>query len=114
MVSISISTWGDPRAWANVAYKMDDGRTYLEQTRSSLPAILSYASPKPEKAFIIVLDTVVKHSVLSYEDLRGEVKNYYEDFLRSLNLSIPVEIIIAPGVGRFKLDVGGAPNFMAL
>ena len=103
MVSILVSNWGDPRAWENVIYKID-GRPYPTPTKSSLPIILSHTSPKPEKVFIIVLDTIVKHDVSSYKDLKDSVMAYYQEFLRSLDLDVPVEIIVAPGVGRFRLN----------
>jgi CRISPR-associated protein Csx1 len=110
MVSILISTWGDPKAWENVTYKID-GRLYPTPTKSSLPVILNYTSPKPERVFIIVLDTIVKHNVSSYKDLKDSVMAYYEEFLHSLDLDVPVEIIVAPGVGRFRLDDGSYAEF---
>jgi len=86
------------------------------QTKSSLPAILNYANPKTEKVFIIVLDTVIKHHVSSYKELKDSVVTYYQEFLRSLNLGseIPVEVIVAPGVGRFRLDGESCAEFLGL
>jgi len=86
------------------------------QTKSSLPAILNYANPKPEKVFFIVLDTVIKHPVSSYKELKDSVVTYYQEFLRSLNLGseIPVEVIVAPGVGRFRLDGESCAEFLGL
>jgi CRISPR-associated protein Csx1 len=115
MASVLISTWGDPKGWENVTYIMD-GRRYPMQTKSSLPAILNYANPKPEKVFIIVLDTVIKHHVSSYKELKDSVVTYYQEFLRSLKLGseIPVEVIVAPGVGRFRLDGESYAEFLGL
>jgi CRISPR-associated protein Csx1 len=110
MVSLLISTWGDYRQWDSVKYNFG-GNWFPESTRNTLPVILNYASPKPEKVILIVLDTVIKNRVPSYQDLRGSVEKYYRDFLSSLNINVPVEIIIAPGVGKFKLDDGGIVEF---
>ncbi|MEM1590194.1 MAG: CRISPR-associated CARF protein Csx1 [Candidatus Bathyarchaeia archaeon] len=112
MASVLISTWGDPRWWENVIYAMDGQRHHL-QTKSSLPVILEKATPKPEKVFIMVLDTVVKKQVSSLNDLRDSVTAYYREFLHSLNLDpqIPIEVIVAPGVGRFRLDDGSYAEF---
>jgi len=110
MVSVLISTWGEPRLWDSVRYNLS-GNSLPEPTKSSLPVILNYAYPKPEKVILIVLDTVIKRLVPSYQDLRDSVEKYYRDFLSSLNVNVPVEIIIAPGVGKFKLDDGGLVEF---
>lgn len=112
MASVLISTWGDPRWWENVTYVMD-GQRYPVRTKSSLPVILKWANPKPEKVFLIVLDTVIKKPVSSFNDLRDSVMAYYLEFLHSLDLDpqIPVEVIVAPGVGRFRLDDGSYAEF---
>jgi CRISPR-associated protein Csx1 len=110
MVSLLISTWGEPRLWDSVRY-IFGGNRFPEPTRSSLPAILNYAFPKPEKVILIVLDTIIKSRVSSYQDLRVSVEKYYRDFVSSLNINVPVEIIVAPGVGKFRLDDGGIVEF---
>lgn len=111
MASILISTWGDPKGWHLVTYKID-GHSYPTKIKSSMPAIVKYASPKIEKAFIIVPDTMVKQKVSSYKELKDSVIKYYRDFLDSLGLDIQSEIIVAPGRGRFKLDYGGFSEFL--
>jgi len=103
MTSILISTWGDPHYWADVTYSIH-GKKYPKPTKSSLPIILKHIQPAPEKVLLIVLDTVVKRPASSYEDVRNFVKEYYRNFLHSLEIEIPVEIIVAPGAGTFKLN----------
>ena len=110
MTSILITTWGDPRQWEEVTYIIDE-RRYSRKTKSSLPAIVDYTYPKPEKVLLIVLDTIVKSPFSSYGELKYSVMKYYQDFLNTLNIEVPVEVIIAPGAGKFKLNDGRYVEF---
>jgi CRISPR-associated protein Csx1 len=105
MRSIFIATWGNPFIWSPVEYRYE-GRSV--ENRSSLPLLLECVDPKPDQVLVIVLDTVAKEPISSYNNLLDHICSLYSDFinerigvdLKKSNLSI----LVAPGVGRFKID----------
>jgi len=108
--SILIATWGKPSAWSLVSYRLGDK---VERSHSTLPALLSHSDPRPERAVLIVLDTVVERRFSSYGELEDSVRSSYLEFVREeVNVGLScLDVVVAPGVGRFKLDGGGYARF---
>lgn len=79
------------------------------ESYSTLPALLKYADPKPERAIIIALDTVIGESPSSYDDVVGRARSLYLDFVKErigLDLGDGLKVVVAPGVGTFKVKDG--------
>lgn len=111
MVNVLISPWGSYERWQEVEYCLNNNKMKSKTSFSLLFNII-----KPEKTFIVVLDTVAIDGK-SYDELVQNVRNWYIDFIeRELNLDIKnIEIIVAPGVGDFKNGIfrGNMKDFYA-
>lgn len=97
---------GGPFEWSFVKYRLGDKAV---ESYSTLPALLKYADPKPERAIIIALDTVIGESPSSYDDVVGRAHSLYLDFVKErigLDLGDDLKVVVAPGVGTFKVKDG--------
>lgn len=106
MDSILVATWGNPwiPGWREVEYILNDERVMSKCSLSSLLCRIKKEEKELSKILIIVLDTVADRYVSTYEELLGYVKGKFLDFVRKdLGLDTRnIEIIVAPGTGRFR------------
>ncbi|MEM4973080.1 MAG: CRISPR-associated CARF protein Csx1 [Candidatus Hadarchaeales archaeon] len=109
MRSILISSWGKPWrtggefSWEKVEYRLKE---ISKTSRSSLPVLVEHT--KPERIVIVVLDTVAEKVCSDYQKLCKMVEKRYLDFIqKELEISEEVKVIVAPGVGNFKLKFKG-------
>lgn len=107
MKSLLVTTWGNPwiPGWKEVEYSLNN---YTMKSKSSLPLLLhkiEKSGKTPSKILIIVLDTVADHPTPTYGELLESVKNKFLTFIREdLHLDTKyIEVIVAPGVGRFHI-----------
>jgi len=122
-----IVTWGNPWKydvklseyigfnWEIVKYhiKCEDGILKCK-ARSTLPLLYDYF--RPNKVFIVVLDTIAEHYEDTYCKLIKLVIEKYREFLKELGLNgSNFQIIVAPGVGVFPngLFEGAMEDFYA-
>ncbi|ACV24784.1 CRISPR-associated CARF protein Csx1 [Methanocaldococcus fervens] len=96
MQKILIAPWGKFDSWSDVIYSFDGVE---KESISSISAI--YDKIKPDKVFILVLDTLSHLESENYGDIIKEVKEKTENFIKE-NLEIDnYEVIVCPGVGTF-------------
>jgi len=96
MQKILIAPWGNFSRWEEVIYSFDG---IEKESESSLSAI--YESIKPDKVYILVLDTLSKLESENYDEIVKEVKEKTEDFITEKLGIKNFEVIVCPGVGTF-------------
>ena len=111
--SILFATWGLYDRWERVKYvpSFEPGCKPVE-ARSVLPLLLECVSPKPEKTYVFVADTVLTSIVGSYDAIVEDVRSYYLRFVDELGIDRSlIEVVVAPGVGEFRVGDGWVKVF---
>jgi CRISPR-associated protein Csx1 len=91
--------------WSSVSYAVDG---YVQRTISPVPVLYSYIASKdgaPLKTIVIVQETAVAKLPTigaDYSSILSAVKDMYKEFLEWQGVGEGLEIVVAPGVGRFK------------
>jgi len=91
--------------WSSVSYAVDG---HVRRAMSPVPVLYSYIASKDEaplKTIVIVQETVVAKlpiMVAGYSSILSAVEDMYREFLEWQGVGEGLEIVVAPGVGRFK------------
>ncbi|CAB3288120.1 CRISPR system endoribonuclease Csx1 [Methanocaldococcus lauensis] len=97
MENILIAPWGNFKSWREVIYSFED----IKKPSKTSVSVIS-EKIKPDKTYILVLDTLSNLNSDNYNDIIYEVKNDVENFIKNENLEIKnYKIIVCPGVGSF-------------
>ncbi|CAB3289529.1 CRISPR system endoribonuclease Csx1 [Methanocaldococcus lauensis] len=97
MKNILIAPWGNFKSWREVEYTLGD----IKKPSKTSVSVIS-EKIKPDKTYILVLDTLSNLNSDNYNDIVYEVKNDVENFIKNENLEIKnYETIVCPGVGSF-------------
>ena len=91
--------------WSSVNYAIDG---YVKRAISPVPVLYSYIASKdraPLKTIVIVQETTVAKLPIigtDYSSILSAVEDMYKEFLEWQGVGEGLEIVVAPGVGRFK------------
>jgi len=91
--------------WSSVSYAVDG---HVQRAMSPVPVLYSYIASKdgaPLKTIVIVQETAVAKlptMVADYSSILSAVEDMYKEFLEWQGVGEGLEIVVAPGVGRFK------------
>jgi CRISPR-associated protein Csx1 len=89
--------------WLNVCYVVDG---YSQKALSTVPVLYNYLASRgeaPLKTVVVVQETAfARASVADYRSMLLAVEDMYREFLEWQGIGKDLEIVVAPGTGRFK------------